>query len=119
MRVQAPTPATATAATVPTGERQRLRFAEAERQVNPVDRDGHVDLPLLGARRFIVDEGAFRPNRSLAPDDDHASCGIELGLDLVAPGRATADLLIPPDRKAVCLKRIDQRLHPPPILGLV
>src|SRR5439155_15937929 len=79
----------------------------------------HIDVPLLRPRRFVLDEGAFRPDRALAPRDDHAFGCVELGLDRLAPCGAAADLLVPPNRIAVRLQRFHQRLHPPPVFRLV
>src|SRR5438067_1925319 len=107
------------AITVPAAQRRRLTFTETERRIDRIDQHRDVDVPALRARRFVANEMPFRADRLLAPDHDHAPGGIELMLDRPPPFVAGAYMLVPPDRIAVGLERLDQRLDPPPVFRLV
>ena len=107
------------AVAAPPGQRQGLGASETKRQLDLVQGDRNVHLPLLGARSLILDERASGSHRVFGPRNNHAFCGIELRLDGVAPARAAADLFVPPDRKAIGLQRFDEQFDPAPIFSLV
>ena len=104
---------------VPRDQRQRLGFAEAQRQVDLVDEDGDIDVPLLCTGSLVLDERAFLADRTLAPGDNDAFGGVELFFDRMAPLGASADLLVPPDGIALTLQGIDERLHAALVFSLV
>ena len=104
---------------VPADERTRLGSAEPKWWMHSVDCDWKIDVPLLRAACLVLDECAFGPHGAFAPYHDDAFCRVQLGFDCLSPSRPAADLLVPPDRIAVRLQIVDERLHAPPVFSLV
>jgi len=107
------------AVAVPALERRRLALPEAQWRHHRIDQHRDIDAALLRPRRLLADEPAFGPDRPFAPHDDDGFRFVELPFDGFAPGVADADMLVPPDGKALGLQRLDQRLHAAAILGLI
>jgi hypothetical protein len=103
----------------PALERERLHFAEPKRRLDCIEADWQVSAAALGPCRFVPNEISLSTDRARRPGHDHAFGGVEMFLDVFAPVRAAADVLVPPDSEAFSFECFNERCYARAVFGLV